>query len=281
MKSSFAQGSIAAALALAFASAAQADMLSGAEGPGSIVMFGATPTASVMFDLGLTLDQFLSSSAVAGAPGTTIVWNFANNTVTETTPGGDYAGALTGAWSSAWSQFAAAAPSSRFGVIALDTTTSTYLSTTRSSETTVRSSLNSQVAGMNVVEPYVNTSRFVAGNTHETAEDGASYETDNTFASFHETGFGVQDRWFNKVPFIASQLPGTAADFYEIGFGPGLGSNPINNGAKLYAGTFSFDATAGTLTYQTAPIPEPSTYALMAAGMVLVAGLARRRRSAA
>jgi hypothetical protein len=130
------------------------------------------------------------------------------------------------------------------------------------------------------ISNYINASNFATFNTHQTSADGGSYETDTTAGSFHDTGFLPGDKWFNTVPFVASQTPGLAAAFYQINTVTGNGQTAIGAvGAKRYAGTFSFDAAAGTLTYQTAPIPEPSTYALMAAGMVLVGGLARRRRS--
>jgi hypothetical protein len=54
--------------------------------------------------------------------------------------------------------------------------------------------------------------------------------------------------------------------------------------AGTYAGTFIFNATAKTLTWETAAItanvPEASTYSLALVGMVLAGVVARRRRAA-
>jgi hypothetical protein len=69
----------------------------------------------------------------------------------------------------------------------------------------------------------------------------------------------------------------------ELAIDPAVAS-PVNSANLLNnRGTLIFNSQAGTLTWETAsavtPVPEPSTYALVIAGLALVGVAARRRRA--
>lgn len=63
-------------------------------------------------------------------------------------------------------------------------------------------------------------------------------------------------------------------DVFQIGDPTGalnsLAANP---------GTFNFDVASGNLTWQVSPVPEPSSLAMLIAGLVSVGTIARRRKS--
>ena len=94
------------------------------------------------------------------------------------------------------------------------------------------------------------------------------------------TGFGAFHTGAGKFSFILDNKIGTDSEFRTLNM-VGLGSAAtitqaayanVNGNSK-----FSFDGSSLKYTVAVAAIPEPSSYAMMLAGLMLVAGVARRR----
>jgi len=84
----------------------------------------------------------------------------------------------------------------------------------------------------------------------------------------------IRNNWGSFASFTTDATVGTPLAFYQLAASgtQSLGAATVTQ----YLGAWDL-ATDGTLTYL-APVPEPETYALMLAGLGLVAGIARARR---
>lgn len=108
------------------------------------------------------------------------------------------------------------------------------------------------------------------------------YFTEATTQSNITTGFGVFHTGAGKFSFILDNAIGTDSEFRTLNmFGAG-GAATITQAVYANANgnsKFSFDGNNLKYTVAVAAIPEPSSYAMMLAGLMLVAGVARRRNS--
>jgi hypothetical protein len=106
------------------------------------------------------------------------------------------------------------------------------------------------------------------------------YFTDKPVQANITTGFGINHTGAGKFSFVLDNAIGTDSEFRTLNmFGSG-GTATITQAA--YANVhgnskFSFDGNNLKYTVAVAAIPEPSSYAMMLAGLMLVAGVARRR----
>lgn len=190
-------------------------------------------------------------------------FNFARRTQT----------ALTG-----WGTFLATAglnlANVRFGVIAYDNfaPTATYFT----ASPTLTGGGNPALSRINAVNgnmaALAGAHNFAAVGTHATAADGWGVVT--------TAGVGQGLNLFGATGNLGTTIVGTAALGQELGFysftgGTSLSSTRTRMGGLANNGKFSVDN--GSLIY--APVPEPTTYALMLAGLLTLGAVARRRKS--
>lgn len=260
---------LATLLAVAFTGGAHAAIDNSVSGNGSLFLSASNgTTSSAIFDLGFLLDDFLPASLAAAS---TKTWNLATST-----PAAGVIGVTN--YGSIWSTFAASVvnwASVKFDVAAMDQTgTATgsdrYLSTSIDPIGIVDNVSNSNLVGFAAIDTYIINSNLL-GN-HSSVDNGASFAT--AAANLYANAKG--DKWLGKSTHISTQTVGSAADFFYLqnsssGFG--------NANVTPYAGTFSL-TQGGTLTYNVAAIPEADTWAMFAAGLLVVGAIARRRMQA-
>lgn len=269
---------MAAAVALAAASGANAAMDNFASGNGSLAFIALDSTGSpisMMMDLNYNVDSFLSNAALTSTAGNKIEWNFSTNTLKVNNV--VQAAAQTN-WSGAYSTFASLAQSTetKWGVIAGDsistsgsTTPIRYLSTSTSPLATIQNQSKSNLSFFNQTDALYNANNLLqAASNGSTAQSGAAYVGNGG-------SFNIAGTWQTKTTasWSAYALEGGTQSFYDL-----EGVNGISATKALvnpYAGQFTY--AAGVLTYEVAPIPEPSEYALMLAGLGMLGFMARRR----
>jgi hypothetical protein len=221
---------------------------------------------SVMFDLGLNLSNFPASSA------STIVWDFNDNTVTGALPGG-----ATVNYGNIWSSFSFSDASTRWGVIGADVVTADLVSTSLAPQATVANTTGTAAteSSVDTTTVYMNQNNLLpaASSTHLANDNGASRATGGN--ALHYNGFGAFDNWQNRTTWAAGRTGSGSMPLYYIAYAEPTGT------VTKYAGTMTFDAANATLTYSAASvgeIPEPSAWALVAAGALGLGGFARRRK---
>jgi hypothetical protein len=241
-----------------------------------LVVFDNTSANKItgMFDLGIDYSTFAAGLPYTTTPGQTVTWDLGAGTVGSTVGAPP---ATTGDWSAAWSAITGARiASDKWFVAAFDNAgigagTRGIISTVAlGDEGKPATAASAQIPNSGVALNKGMT--FFNGlPTNTTATDGASSTTDTAADGFIDNFFGTGINWFNTMPFNASGNYGDSLSFFKL-------VNTATVTSTQYAGDFKL-TSSGVLTYSTAPVPEPSTYALLAAGLVLVAGIARRRLS--
>lgn len=126
----------------------------------------------------------------------------------------------------------------------------------------------------------------VASGTGADADDSATVTNAAGDAYF---GAGFQDNWKGFAPFSSVAGVGEAQYFYYVS-GRATSANgqsqralieQFDNGGFANGASWLFAANPSggyDLTYMTAPVPEPETWAMLAAGLAVVGAYARRRR---
>lgn len=292
---------IAAAVALAAAAgAANAAIATG--GNGSLVLIaydklGGTTTAGV-FDLGLTLDDFVGSTgngtalaagSLAATAGTNIVWDFNANTIKIN--GATVNSYGSNDWTAAWNRLLAnsdaadlqfvvtafdsvgIAANKRSLVTGLENPTPDMLANSTSQAASLQ-----QVAGNGSNDIFTPLQSPVTGfkGTIGSADNGAYTFTADDGAATRANGYamagdGFGNNWRNNNKLQGETFAGNAAALWLV---DGLAKET----KALY--TVSLNVADGQLVYGTVPsVPEPSTYAMLVAGLAMVGALARRRRA--
>lgn len=299
---------IAAAVAFAAAGTAHAAIDNFTTGNGSLFLVAYdnaggsfTQTAS-LFDLGYHLDDIAGSTGngtngavgILSNPGTTVVWNFNNNTVTVDGVTKDLG---TNSWSTAFNKLVAnsdageikwtvgAGDNVGFGAAAryliTGQPTAAALTSQNASNTTNLTNTNS-LFGANILNKGTLNVDGVAngGWTFAAAEDGAAtaangYVIDSTVFG---TNWRTRNVLTNAIVLDGAQQNLWLAD--ASGAEKRVGDQALAGPGYLNgAGTLTFNSAAGTLTLAIPAVPEPSTYALALLGLGLVGVAARRRRA--
>lgn len=279
---------IAAAVALAAAGSANAAMERGSNGNGSLVLIaydniGGTTTAGV-FDLGLSVDDLIGSTgngttvAANTLENAHIVWDFAGNSIsvngTVTSFGGN------NDWTAAWNTLLANSDAAdlRFVVTGFDTTgigANKRSIVTGVAEPTAQQLNNNTTQSNNVQQIAGSFDIFTpinARGTHTSAANGAYTFTSADGATVRSNGYAMAGdafatNWRQGNLLNGETFAGTEATLWVI--------DTLAKERKF--NTVNLNVAAGQLVM--GAVPEPSTYALMFAGLV-VAGIAARRRAA-
>lgn len=263
-----------------------------------------TNKSSVYADLGFNVQDFFNGDSVLTSTGvvplsigvlannnTTVKWDFAANTITFNgtvkNVTNDFSGVLS---------FLSQAQTSeiRFGVtgqsnLKLNAAGDTFILPYTSLVTGNPSAAalanqgagnNSNLIGITGDQLYNTYGGLITGT-----EDNGSYFASNSGdagylakSTIFGTNFNGLLAW-NGMTALTSGVGKTNAYILDgEGFNWAVGNHPEGANANLLnnKGTFTFDATAKTLTWAT-PVPEAESYALALAGLGLLAAVARRR----
>lgn len=235
---------------------------------------------SAVFDLGVTMNDFLANKNVAGF---TQTWSL-----------------TTANYGTAWNDvmtFAGASTAAiEYNVIALDqlnddlTGGARYLTT--ADVATFPALSNGNAINFKFMNSYVtvNNSR----GTHVTQANGASTagssDVQNSYFGKVNGGSTDGDNWSLQTTADTTKTLATAQNFWFLtnsststtgaaiksAFGVDLDSNGSIGAGEF--GEWSVNVAAGTITFANpAPVPEASTYGMMLAGLGLVGFMARRR----
>lgn len=268
---------VAATLSLAAVSGAQAAILTGGTGNSELVLFAfdVTTNNASMWDLGVRMNDFLTTTAAVNAPGAQIQWNLNTGSIAANAFAAGYAGA-TGAsaasYGTALAQIAAyGAGNVRWGVIALDNINPMrFLTTSSFGYDDVATTFPSSITSFSLSNGFLVGHNSLGTNADPNVAHGASHATSGN--GKQDEGFGAED-WRGSLAVTATGAVGEQLSFYSLA--------TTAAGAADYhqhAGQWSFDLAGGTLTYEVAAvIPEPSEYALMLAGLGMLGFMMRRR----
>ncbi|HEX5357286.1 MAG TPA: PEP-CTERM sorting domain-containing protein [Aquabacterium sp.] len=287
---------IVAALALAATGAANASLNGMDTGTSSSVAFIAQDTVggtqgSVFVDLGFSFADFMPASqggpANLSAVNNTVVWNFANNTITRN----GVAVNATNDFSAVAPFFASAGADAKWGVIAGDTVGVDFMTRYLTTGTPTPANLTNQgdSSALQLVAPLWDLTGAAITSSADNGSYYASSNTDPAWTGSNATGIGTLGKWQNNITWNALTA-GTQTNFvFANGDGTEefVGAAPVGStttGLLNARGTFTYSAAAQTLTWQTATVtvmpsvPEPSTYGL---GLVALAimGLTARRKA--
>jgi hypothetical protein len=242
---------------------------------------------SGLFDLGISMNSFISAASVAGY---TRTWDLT-------------AANYGSAWSTLTGFDSARNGAIEFNVIALDNQPNNVAGGARYLSTAATPTFAS-LTNSNLIN-FQNTNTLLAANqtrgTHGTQADGASTATSgdpsNTYFGKVANGTVDGDNWGGQTTVDTTRTLDISQYFYLLtnsstsgtaqatrtAFGIDLdGNGTISaagaNGNEL--ATWTVNAAAGTITFAN-PVPEPESIAMVLAGLGLMGSIVRRRKSKA
>jgi len=285
---------IAATVALVVAGSANAAIATGGNGSLVLIAYDKSPAGSFnnvagVFDLGVTMDDLIGAASTATAStagslagqGKNLQWDLVNNTLKIDGSVSTAYGA-TNAWTAAWNTLVGNVDANNFSyvVTAFDTvgfgaavrTIVTGSNATANFNSTQAVNLGNIAGGRanDIFTPIANK------GTNATAANGAYTFTTADGAATRANGYamagdGFGNEWRSNNVLQGETLVANTTGLWMV--------NANTTPAKYKIGDVALNAQTGVLTLTTAPIPEPTTYALMVAGLVVVGAAARRRRA--
>lgn len=259
----------AIAVSAGAANAALQDTIGGNSSMLFVLVDNTGSTASFAADLGYFYNDFAPGGSALSA-GTTISWNFNDNTLTV-----NGSSSVSGNWASEYTQFTgantAAAPAELgYAVLGGDSLSSHFLTTGNPTTTQINAQDLSNVWNMPLVNNLWGLNAANAGGTLNGTNGANTVVGSDALQGFVGAPdmLGGNGNWQDLLSWQATQTPGTNSGMYYV--------TPEAKPSQL-AGTWSYNA--GVLTYSVAAVPEGDGLALAMAGLGLLGFVARRRQA--
>lgn len=240
--------------------------------------------SSAFIDLGLNVSDFIPETGALAGPNSSVVWNFANNTIVKN--------GVTVAATNNFSAFgsllnAAQAADFRWGVIGGDKNID--LAHVWATGTPTSSQLNAQDASTTYTAVAVGHDMYnLLAPKLGTVDNGSYFAPSSTDSGFiantaiFGTNWQQNLKWQTTTANNQTNFWVANGDDTETNVGNITDPDADYTGLLNKRGTFTLDRANQTLTWQTAAVaavPEPGTYALFLGGLAVM-GLVARRRNA-
>lgn len=259
----------AIAVSAGAANAALVDTNSGNSSMLFVLVDSTGSAASFAADLGYLYADFAPGGAQLSA-GTSISWNFNNNTLTV-----NGSSSVVGNWASEYTQFTAANTAAvptelSYGVLGGDSVNSNFLTTGNPTAAQVTGQNLSNVWSFPSINSIWGNNAAYAGGTLNGTNGANTVIGSDALQGFVGAPdmLGVNYNFQEQLNWQATVTPGTSSAMYYL--------TPDATPSKL-AGTWSYNA--GVLTYSVAAVPEGDGLALAMAGLGLLGFVARRRQA--